>query len=155
MKKLYFSLTALALATLLGCGGPSGTGSTAKHAGGPGVSNASEKGSAMIGAAADKFELDPPNLSTHIKQGETKAVTIGIKRGKNFDEDVTLKLADLPKGVTVDPASPAIKHGDKEAKFTLKAADDASLGDHTINLTGHPSKGEDAANTFKITIEKK
>ena len=36
--------------------------------------------------------------------GETKEVTLGIKRGKNFDQDVNVKLDGLPKGVTAEPA---------------------------------------------------
>ena len=60
-------------------------------------------------------------MSTTLHQGETKDVSIGIERGKNFDEDVTLKFADGPEGVTLDSASPVIKHGDTETKVTLKA----------------------------------
>ena len=52
-------------------------------------------------------------------------------------------------------ASPMIKHGDTEAKVTLKATDDASLGEFTIKVTGHPSKGADATSEFKITVVKK
>ena len=86
--------------------------------------------------------------------GETKTLSIGIKRGNNFQEDVTLKFADVPQGVTVDPASPVIKQGETETKITLKAATDASLGDFTIKLTGHPTKGSDASHEFKITVAK-
>jgi hypothetical protein len=57
--------------------------------------------------------------------------------------------------VTLDPASPVIKHGDTEAKITLKAADDAAVGDFTLKVTGHPTKGADAANEFKLTVDKK
>jgi hypothetical protein len=104
---------------------------------------------------AETFTLSVPSQSTTLKQGETKAVSISIKRDKTFDEDVTLTFADMPKGVTLDPASPVIKHGDTEAKLTLTAADDASLGDVTIKVTGHPTKGADASNEFKLTVDKK
>ncbi len=80
---------------------------------------------------------------------------IGIKRGKNFSEDVTLKFADGPKGVTLASASPVIMHGDTEAKVMLKATDDASLGDFTVKVTGHPAKGADATSEIKITVAKK
>jgi uncharacterized membrane protein len=103
----------------------------------------------------DTFRLTVPTFSTKIKQGESKEVTIGIKRGKNFDEDVALKVEGLPKGITLEPAEPAIKHGDKDVKLTVKAAADASLGDFTVKLTGHPEKGGDATNEFKLTIQAK
>jgi hypothetical protein len=46
-------------------------------------------------------------------------------------------------------------HGDTEAKVTLKATADASLGDFTVKVTGHPTKGRDATNELKITVAKK
>ena len=103
--------------------------------GGPGVTNPPRR-NPLYGQADNTFNLSVPRLSTSLKQGETKEVSIGIKRGKNFQEDVTLKFADGPQGVTLDPASPVIKHGDTEAKVTLKAAADASLGDFTVKVTG-------------------
>ena len=60
----------------------------------------------------------------------------------------------MPQGVTLDPASPVIKHGATETKVTLKAAADASLGDFTVKVTGHPTKGADASHEFKITVAK-
>jgi hypothetical protein len=84
-----------------------------------------------------------------------REITIGIKRGKNLDQDVTLKFDGVPVGVTLDPASPVIKHGDAEAKVTIKAAGDAALGDFTVKVTGKPGKGPEATNEFKVVIEKK
>jgi uncharacterized membrane protein len=146
MKSSFAGLVVMALVAFTGCnrGTP----------GGPGATDPSAKKPAF-GQADDTFNLSVPYLSTNLKQGETKAISISIKRGKNFDEDVTLKFADLPKGVTLDSASPVIKHGDMEAKLTLKAADDASLGDFTIKVTGHPTKGGDSSTEFKITVDKK
>ena len=94
-------------------------------------------------------------MSTTLNQGGAKEVSIGIERGKNFGEDVTLKFADGPKGVTLASVNPVIMHGDTEAKVTLKATADASLGDFTVKVTGHPTKGADATNELKITVAKK
>lgn len=105
-------------------------------------------------AAKDTFTLSAPLLSTALKQGETKTVSIGMKRDKNFDQDVTLKFGDLPKGVSLEPAAPVIKHGDAEAQVTLTATDDAALGNFTIHVTGHPAKGADASQEFKLTVAK-
>jgi hypothetical protein len=149
MKRSLAGLLLMALVAFTGCNW--GTKATP---GGPGATNTSAK-APLYGQADDTFNLSVPFLSTTLKQGETKAVSMGIKRGKNFDQDVALKFDDLPKGVTLDPASPVIKHGDTEAKLTLKAADDASLGDFTVKVTGHPTKGPDASTEFKITVDKK
>ena len=108
----------------------------------------------LAGDPENSFRLDAPNLATTIKQGETKVVTIGISRAKNFDQDVALKLEDVPKGVTIDPAEPMIKHGENEVKLNVTAAADAALNDFTIKLIGHPATGPDATNEFKLTVTK-
>jgi hypothetical protein len=131
--------------------------------GGPGVKKAKEKANESttgkiqnsVSQPEETFTLTVPTLSTHIKQGESKVITIGIKRGKNFDENVALKFDNVPTGVTFDPASPTIKHGDTEAKITATAKADAAVGDFTVKVTGHPEKGSDATNELKLTIAKK
>ncbi len=94
-------------------------------------------------------------MSTTLHQGETRVVEIGIERGKNFDQDVALKVAEGPKGVTFEPASPVSRKGDKDVKLTFKAADDATLDDFTVKMAGHPAKGSDATIDFKIDVAKK
>jgi len=143
MKRLLFSLCLSTLVAITGCN--SGT------PGGPGAATPPAKNRT---SAENIFRLDVPNLATHIKQGETKTIAIGVKRNKNFDEDVSLRFSELPKGVTVTPASPTISHSEEEVKITVQAAADAALGDFTVKVIGHPTKGVDATNEFKVTIEK-
>ena len=148
MKRLLAGVLAVGLVGLFGCNNSS-------TPGGPGATGDASSKKPLIGQADDTFTLSMPTLSTSLKQGETKSVTIGIKRGKNFDEDVTLKFDGMPKGVTVEPASPQIKHSETEAKINVKAADDATVGDSTVKVTGHPTKGGDASSELKITVNKK
>jgi uncharacterized membrane protein len=147
MNRIYFVLFLLAVT---GCNNPS-------TPGGPGATNQSAK-QPLYGEADNTFNLGVPSsvpyMSTNLKQGGTATVTISVKRGKNFDEDVTLKFDSLPTGVTLDPQSPVIKRSETEAKLTVKAADDAALGDFTIKVKGHPTKGEAASSEFKVTVEK-
>lgn len=103
----------------------------------------------------DSFTLSMPFWTTALKQGETKAVAIAIARDKRFDQDVTLKFDGLPKGITVDPAGAVIKNGEADAKFVIKAADDAALGDFAVKVTGHPVTGADASHEFKFAVSKK
>jgi len=147
MKILLSGLTAVTMLALAGCeeGKP----------GGPGATTDRTANKPVLGQAEQTFTLDVPNLATKLKQGETKEVAIGIARGKNFDEDVTMKFTEVPKGVTLEPASPMIKHGDKEAKVKVKVADDAALGTFGIKIAGEPAKGASASNELKITIAKK
>ena len=148
MKRIYAGfLLVAAIAIISGCN--QGT------PGGPGTSETSPTKPPAVGQVNDTFNLSAPLLPTSLKQGERIATSIGIKRGKDFDEEVTVKFTGLPKGVQLDPSPALIKHGDEEAKLTLIAAKDASLGDFTINVTGHPSKGADASIVFKVTVVKK
>jgi len=146
MKSLFAGLAVTAVVLVTGCaeGTPGGPGAKEVTAYKP-----------IVGQADNTFSLDVPKMSTTLKQGETKDLAIDVARGKNFSEDVELKFSGVPKGVTVDPASPVIMHSDKEAKITVKVADDAALGDFTVKVTGHPTTGADAMNEFKITVAKK
>lgn len=152
MKGLYAGLVMLLLAALVGCGGSTGT--SEKHPGGPGATNVTER-APLIGVNKNEFKLDTPMLATRLKQGEAKEVKIGIKRGEGFDKDVELKFDDVPKGVTIEPAKPKIKHGDKEVALTVKAADDAAIGDFKVKVAGHPTEGKEAADTFELKIDRK
>lgn len=148
MKILFAGFTGTAMAvTLLG-------GCTQGTPGGPGTTDTSVKKPAF-GQADDTFNLSVPVMASSLQQGEKMEATIGIKRAKNFDEDVALAFADVPQGVTVEPADSVIKHGDSDAKITFTAADEAATGVFKIKVTGHPTKGSDAKIEFKLTIAAK
>jgi hypothetical protein len=140
MKCAFAGVAAMTLAALTGCAEstPGGPGTTSKNPG--------------YGLTDNTFNLSVPIMLSHLQQGEQKEATIGIQRATNFDEDVALTFADVPKGVTVEPASPMIKHDDTDAKITFKAADDASLGNFKVKVTGHPTKGSDAQVELMLTI---
>jgi hypothetical protein len=145
VKRLSIVLMSALLIAATGCG-RSGT------QGGPGATDPTAK-APLIGQKDDTFNLTVSSVS--LKQGDSTQGMIGIKRGTNFEQDVTLAFTDLPKGVTIDPAGPAILSKGTEAKFTFKVGDDAALGDFTVKVVGHPAKGGDATNQFNLTIAKK
>src|SRR5579871_5124412 len=111
MKSAFAGLLAMGLIASIGC-------NDHDKAGGPGATDPSAK-QPLYGQADNTFNLSAPSIS--LKQGETKTIVIGIKRGTNFQEDVTLEFTTVPQGMTLDPASPVIRHGDKETEVTLKA----------------------------------
>jgi len=146
VKSLSAGVLILSLVALAGC--------TEGTPGGPGATEVTAK-KPVLGLADDTFDLEVPRMSTSLKQGESKEIAIRVSRGKNFDQDVTLKFTGVPKGVSLVLASPVIAHGDKEAKVTLKAADDAALGDFTLKATGEPTKGMPASSELKVTVARK
>jgi hypothetical protein len=148
MKNLLAASALLALVAVVGCDKGGST------PGGPGVTR-SDSGRNMMSEADGTFSMSMSSSSMTIKQGETKSVTITLKRGKNFGEDVQLKFEGGPKGVTFEPASPTIMSSDKEVQVKVAAADDAALGEFTVKVSGQPAKGPAATHDFKITVEKK
>lgn len=144
MNKSYAGFAGLIFAALTGCG--QGT---------PGGPGAKDGKSPTFGQNEDTFNLSLSVFSYTVQQGEQSEVTIGIKRAKNFDQDVALIFGDVPQGVVIEPAKPMIKHGDQDAKVRFKAADEASVGDFKVKLTGHPTKGADAEIDLKIGVTAK
>jgi hypothetical protein len=138
--RTFGALSLVALVAVVGCDMGS--------SGGPGAEDSS-KGH-YVGKNDESFTL--VMAQTTIRQGETKTVSIPIKRTVNFDEDVTLSFGEMPKGISVDPTHPRINHGETEASLTLTASGDAALGDFALKVTGHPTRGSDAVNDFKITV---
>jgi hypothetical protein len=145
MKSIPSLLIGLTLAGLLAV-----TGCKTGEQGGPGA----DKGNPNpLSAPDDSFTLTVPTTATTIKQGESKNVTIGIKRGKNFDQDVKLSFSGAPSGAKIDPSQPVLKKSEKEVSLTVAASKDAALGRHTITVTGAPARsGREATNTFDIKI---
>ena len=92
MRKLSTVFYALTMAAYIGCtqGTPGGPGTTGKSSSQP-----------VYGQTDDTFNLSVPVMSTSVQQGEQTEATIGIKRAKNFDEDVSLTFADVPTLQTV------------------------------------------------------
>jgi len=125
-------------------------GCTSGTAGGPGAADDTRQ--LQVGQPDDSFRLN--TVETALRQGETKSISITIDRALNFDQDVALSFAELPQGLTIDDMSPVILHGASEARLVLAATADASLGDFSIKVIGHPVTGSDAVKHLKITITK-
>jgi hypothetical protein len=143
MTSSLAGLAATILAVFAGC--------SQGVAGGPGATGKSP----AFGQANGTFNLTVPVMPSPLQQGKQSEMAVGITRGDNFDEDVTLTLADVPNGVSYKPDNAVIKHGETEAKITFNAVDSAPLGNFTITVTGHPTSGSDAQVEFKLTVTAK
>jgi uncharacterized membrane protein len=146
MKTAWITLISAALVGLIGC-------DTNDHAGGPGATRNTSK--PVIGQRPETFSLTAPIMATSIKQGESKKITIGIDRGKNFDQDVKVSFKNVPEGIVIEPATFSIKHSDEDAKVTLKAANEAAVGEFTVQVTGTPASGAASTTELKINVNKK
>ena len=145
MRKLLFGLVLVLPLGTFGCN--QGT------PGGPG--NTTPEHKRVIGENTDTFNLSASLLPFNIAQGETKSTSISIHRGTNFDQDVRLSFSDVPKGVDIKPSHALIKHGDSEAKLSIRAIGSAALGDFLVRVDGHPTSGADASLNIKLTVSSK
>ena len=102
----------------------------------------------------DSFTLSMPSSQT-IAQGESQEIVIKVNRDSTFDQDVTLEIGDLPSGVTAEPKSVTFKRGEVSSQVMLTAAEDASLGDFTIPVTGRPTDGVEASKELSLTVTEK
>jgi uncharacterized membrane protein len=124
--------------------------------GGPGASGSnSGSNNPLAGTADNTFKITTPPTSTSLAQGEKKDVTIGISRGKNFDQDVKLVVSGAPEGVKLDPSTTTLKAGSSESHVAVEASKGAALGEHTITVKATPTReGPDTSTTFTINVKK-
>jgi hypothetical protein len=145
----YLLTAILPLALVVGC--------SQNTSGGPGATRTTPEGrmdkvDTTISQPANTFSLDVPMMATSVKRGETKALAIGIDRGSNMDQNVTLSFQGLPQGVTIEPNSPTIQATNKEAQFMVTAGPAAPIGEFTAKVVGHPATGPDAMSDLKINV---
>lgn len=100
----------------------------------------------------ETYELTVPRALTTVKQGTSKAAAIGIRRGKKFDQDVTLEFTGLPRGLTCAPPNLVIPRRQAEGRFTLTAENDAAVGDFTVKVTGHTATVPDVATDLPTNV---
>ena len=89
-----------------------------------------------------------------IKQGETDEVLVTITRD-NFDDAVAIGFDHLPPGVTLVESGPSIAKGEMTKTVTLKAADDAAVGETDVTLFAQAPGVDKNTLVFKLTVNKK
>ena len=103
--------------------------------------------------AENTFSLQLPDQPIFVKPGEKKTVTLGVRRGKKLEEDVTLTFNDVPKGVTFEPTKPVSKHPGTEVEFTIQAARDAAVGDFAIKVAAGTANGHAPGNQLNLSVD--
>ncbi len=79
--------------------------------------------------------LSGPETVT-LKQGEKAEVAVSVQRDYGFEDQVDLTVQP-PKGVAgLSAAKATIAKGQQEAKLELTAANNATVGEHTVTVSG-------------------
>ncbi len=113
----------------------------------------SEKGGNV--AKGEGFKIAVPTFDVKVKQGETQSVTISLKRGESFKQDVTLEIK-LFKGeeITFDPAKVLVKAADApDVQIKITAPKNTAVGEYKVYVTGTPTTGEATSTEFKVKVE--
>lgn len=146
MKTGYLVMAGLVAASLAaGCNKTTTTG--------PGSSTATKNTNSAGQPAAKKLSLMAAKDQT-IKQGAEDKVLVTINRD-NFSDPVSVGFEGLPQGVTMVETNPVISGSDNTINLTLKAADDAAVGEKDVTLFAKAAGVEKNTQTFKLTINKK
>jgi len=105
-------------------------------------------------AKDEGFKIVVPSFDTKIKQGEVQSVTLSLKRGDSFKQDVTLEIKlSKGEGITFDPAKVIVKAGDKpDVQLTITAPKNTALGEYKVSVTGTPTTGESTSVEFKVNV---
>jgi hypothetical protein len=81
-------------------------------------------------------------------------VSISIHRD-NFTDAVTIRLNDLPHGITCAEKEVVIPADATSAKLTLKAAPDAAAGDFKVKIDARAPGIDENVQTFDLTVNDK
>lgn len=102
---------------------------------------------------AKKVEVSADPDKATVKPGDSKAVAVKLKRGKDATKEVTLTAEVEPKDKGVTAKVDAKVAGDKsEAKLTVETTDKAD-GDYKITVKAK-SDGSDTSATVALTVKK-
>jgi uncharacterized membrane protein len=112
----------------------------------------SDKGGSV--AKGEGFKIAAPTFDTKVTQGETQSVTISLKRGESFKQDVTLEMKlSKGKGLTFEPTKVLVKASDApDVQLMITALNDADLGEYKVYVTGTPTTGEATSTEFKVKV---
>jgi hypothetical protein len=92
-------------------------------------------------------------LPARVSQGKTKTVSIGLRVRQDIDRDITVEFSTPPEGVTIEPMRLVVAHGHTDAKVEVTASEDAELGEFTVKVMGHLTRGPDAMSELTITVD--
>jgi hypothetical protein len=109
------------------------------------------KGRDMPNPNENEFCINVPSPNT-IRQGTDKPVNVTLKRGPQFNQDVTLNLKG--EGLSVTPSTYVIKSSDKkaEAQFQVAVPAGTKIGDHRIAIQGIPATGEPESCELQVKV---
>jgi hypothetical protein len=100
------------------------------------------------------FTIQVPGGGTNITQGKSEEVSVSVNRGTNFKQPVKLSFK-APAGVKVVPSETTLATDDTKTNVRIEATDEATVGRHSITVTGTPTTGKSTSVTMDVDVKKK
>ena len=106
------------------------------------------------GQVGDKgFKIAVPMFGATVQQGETKDVTVSLKRDKDFKQDVNVELT-ASEGISVEPTRVTVPAEDTpDIHLRITAPKDAALGDYNVHIKGTPQEGQPTSIDLKVKVK--
>jgi uncharacterized membrane protein len=103
-------------------------------------------------AKSEGFKIAVPTFSTEIKQGQTQNVTVALKRGDYFKQEVKLQI-QASKGISVEPTDVLVKASESpEVQVRITATQDTALGAYRVTVKGTPQTGAPTSTAFTVKV---
>lgn len=98
------------------------------------------------------FKITVPTFTTEVPQGQTQYVTVSLKRGDYFKQDVNLQI-QTSAGLSVNPTSVMIRASDTpDVQLTITADQNAALGEYRVAVQGVPQTGQPTSTAFTVKV---
>ena len=98
------------------------------------------------------FKIAVPTFDTEVKQGEVRAVTVSLRRGESFKQDVSLEV-QASEGINVEPTDILVKaSASPDVQLRIAATKNTALGAYRVSVNDTPKTGEPTSTAFTVTV---
>lgn len=118
-----------------------------------GIAGCNQQSTTVKGKDGEKLTLTAPQ-KVSVNAGETVQFKVVVAR-EGFDDPVAIEFAQLPEGVTIVETDLKVAKGEKEATYTLKAADSAKGTGHAVKVSASSHGMKAGPEEFTVNIAEK
>jgi hypothetical protein len=103
-------------------------------------------------AKDEGFKIVIPAFNAHVKQGEVRAVTVSLRRGEYFKQEVNLQI-QASAGISVDPTDVLVKASESpDVLLRIATTQDTALGAYHVTVIGTPKTGKPTSTAFTVRV---
>jgi uncharacterized membrane protein len=102
-----------------------------------------------------KFDMTGPATTTNVSQGGSNQVTLALKPGRDFSQNVKLEAKATEKGIkcALDADQVKVSDENKDVKLTVTADADAAPGKRIVLVTATPADGNPKTLELNVNVK--